>query len=67
MTQIDFSKFKDFIEVDNIDPVKSRVGKGWQLLGVSSGTYDIDNENIHIFILIRAYRKAAIARYCFST
>ena len=51
MTQIDFSKFKDFIEVDNIDPVKPRADKGWQLLGGSSGTYDIDNENVHIFIL----------------
>ena len=50
MSQIDFSKFKDFMEVDNIDTVKSKVDAGWQLLGVSSGTYDIDNEKRAYFL-----------------
>ena len=44
MSQIDFTKFKDFIEVDDISTVQSKVDNGWKLLSISSGTYDIDNE-----------------------
>lgn len=50
MSQIDFSKFKDFMEVDNINTVKSRVDAGWQLLGVASGSYDIDGDKRAYFL-----------------
>lgn len=50
MSQVDFTKFKDFIEVDNISTVQSKVDNGWKLLGISSGTYDIDNEKRAYFL-----------------
>ena len=31
MSQIDFTKFKDFIEVDDISTVQSKVDNGWKL------------------------------------
>lgn len=40
MSQIELSNIKEVIEEDNISSVNHRLEKGWQLLGISSGTYD---------------------------
>ncbi|MBP6114825.1 MAG: hypothetical protein KA474_08940 [Acinetobacter sp.] len=40
MSQVDLSKIKEIIEEDNITSVNYRLDNGWQLLAISSGSYD---------------------------
>ncbi len=51
MSQIELSNIKEVIEEDNISSVNYRLDKGWQLLGISSGTYDDGDSKKPIFYI----------------